>query len=230
MQEEGEMNHRAGGKVCCPRSAVSSPCWELVFLLEVRERNLRQQPSWCHQYKPARCHQYKPARCHQYKPARCHQEEERSVGTAVLPSAGIVMASFFGLDKLVKAARIIKNHGGIRGSLYQLYRVDDLKDGTLVCKDALGNKYYENKQLTLGRDRWVIYHPRYGMDYDGSQVTVEWYGWLHHKTDKPPTEEAPITYSWVSEHTENKTGTEEAYMPYTTTKPKIEAWVPPKCQ
>ncbi|XP_042211916.1 NADH dehydrogenase [ubiquinone] 1 alpha subcomplex subunit 12-like [Homarus americanus] len=140
------------------------------------------------------------------------------------------MASYFGLDKLVKAARLIKNHGGIRGTLYQLYRVDDIKDGTLVGEDANGNKYYENRKLTLGRNRWVIYHPRYGTDYDGSLVPAEWFGWLHHKTDGPPTEVAPTSYAWQSGHQENKTGTEDAYTPYTTTKPKIEAWVPPRRQ
>lgn len=32
------------------------------------------------------------------------------------------MASYFGLDKIFKVFRIIKEHGGIRASLYQLYR------------------------------------------------------------------------------------------------------------
>lgn len=26
------------------------------------------------------------------------------------------------------------------------------------------------------------------MDYDGSQVPAEWFGWLHYKTDLPPNE------------------------------------------
>ncbi|MPC94625.1 hypothetical protein E2C01_089803 [Portunus trituberculatus] len=32
------------------------------------------------------------------------------------------MASYFGIDKIFKALRIMKDHGGIRASLYQLYR------------------------------------------------------------------------------------------------------------
>jgi NADH dehydrogenase (ubiquinone) 1 alpha subcomplex subunit 12 len=28
------------------------------------------------------------------------------------------------------------------------------------------------------------------------------------------------------DHIENKSGTQEAYMPYSTTKPKIQAWDP----
>jgi hypothetical protein len=35
-------------------------------------------------------------------------------------------------------------------------------------------------------------------------------------------------HPWMIDHTENLSGTEDAYMPYSTTKPKIEAWVPPK--
>ncbi|XP_071549967.1 NADH dehydrogenase [ubiquinone] 1 alpha subcomplex subunit 12 [Panulirus ornatus] len=138
------------------------------------------------------------------------------------------MATYFGLDKIAKAFRMIKNYGGIRATLYQLYRTNDLKDGILVGEDALGNKYYENKQLTLGRNRWVIYHPRVGTDYEGSMVPAEWFGWLHHMADKPPTEVPPTSYAWQSGHEENKTGTEDAYMPYSTTKPKIQAWIPPK--
>ncbi|XP_045108038.1 NADH dehydrogenase [ubiquinone] 1 alpha subcomplex subunit 12-like [Portunus trituberculatus] len=138
------------------------------------------------------------------------------------------MASYFGIDKIFKALRIMKDHGGIRASLYQLYRVDDLKDGTLVGEDAMGNKYYENKQLTLGRNRWIIYSPSVGTDYDGSMVPAEWYGWLHHKTDQPPTKVAPTSYGWQSGHQMNVTGTADAYMPYSTTKPKVEAWTPPK--
>ncbi|ROT79204.1 NADH dehydrogenase [ubiquinone] 1 alpha subcomplex subunit 12 [Penaeus vannamei] len=140
------------------------------------------------------------------------------------------MASYFGLEKLFKAAKIIKHHGGIRGALYQLYRVDDLKVGTLVGEDARGNKYYEDPKLMLGRNRWVVYHPSVGTDYDGSMIPAEWFGWLHHKTDKPPTVEAPVSYQWLSGHEENTSGTEKAFMPYSTTKPKIEAWVPPKKQ
>ncbi|KAK4302320.1 hypothetical protein Pmani_023271 [Petrolisthes manimaculis] len=138
------------------------------------------------------------------------------------------MATYFGLDKFVKLFRILRNHGGIRASLYQLYRVDDLKDGVLVGEDVHGNKYYENPNLTLGRNRWVIYSPSVGTDYDGSMIPAEWFGWMHHKTDLPPTEIAPTAYAWQSGHEENTTGTDRAFMPYTTTKPKIEAWVPPK--
>jgi len=37
-----------------------------------------------------------------------------------------------------------------------------------------------------GRNRWVEYADRVYLDYDGSQVPAEWFGWLHYKTDLPP--------------------------------------------
>lgn len=41
---------------------------------------------------------------------------------------------------------------------------------------------------------------------------------------------APTSYGWQSGHADNRTGTEDAYVPYSTTKPKVEAWVPHKRQ
>jgi len=74
-----------------------------------------------------------------------------------------------------------------QGSLYTFYRTDELKNGTVVGTDRNGNTYYENKRYFMGRSRWVIYNDKVYMDYDGSQVAPEWYGWLHYKTDLPPT-------------------------------------------
>ena len=37
--------------------------------------------------------------------------------------------------------------------------------------------------------RWVIYNPKHNVDYDGSMVPAEWFGWLHYKTDKTPIEQ-----------------------------------------
>lgn len=47
-------------------------------------------------------------------------------------------------------------------------------------------------------------------------------------TDTPPSVEPPIQRSWMSDHRENATGTSRRYVPYSTTRPKIEAWTPPK--
>jgi NADH:ubiquinone oxidoreductase subunit len=35
----------------------------------------------------------------------------------------------------------------------------------------------------------VVYNPKYNVDYDGSMVPAEWFGWLHYKTDKTPIDQ-----------------------------------------
>ncbi|KAJ8888971.1 hypothetical protein PR048_008465 [Dryococelus australis] len=109
------------------------------------------------------------------------------------------------------------------------YRFDDAKLGTLVGVDKYGNKYYENNMYFYGRNRWVEYVDKVGMDYDGSQIPAEWFGWMHYKTDLIPTKDPTRPkYSWMLDHTENMSGTRYAYTPYTTTPPKIHPWTPPK--
>ena len=49
--------------------------------------------------------------------------------------------------------------------------------------------------------------------------------------------QAPVKYSWMPDHTPNTSGSSagaatmlgsnNAYVPYSTTKPKVESWVPP---
>ena len=121
-------------------------------------------------------------------------------------------------------------------------------------EDKYGNKYYQNNEYFYGRNRWIIYNAKHGVDYDASMVPAEWFGWLHYKTDKTPVEKAPVNYAWLPDHEANTSGSsagwcllssfrklpicfsgadtlmgsKNAYMPYTTTKPKIEAWVPPR--
>ena len=34
--------------------------------------------------------------------------------------------------------------------------------------------------------RWVVYNKKVHLNYDGSMVPAEWFGWLHYKTDKNP--------------------------------------------
>ncbi|EFN66947.1 Probable NADH dehydrogenase [ubiquinone] 1 alpha subcomplex subunit 12, partial [Camponotus floridanus] len=106
---------------------------------------------------------------------------------------------------------------------------DELKTGTLVGQDKYGNRYYENNMYFVGRNRWVIYADKVGFNYDGSQVPAEWFGWLHYKTDLTPDKDpARPKYKWMLDHQQNLSGTNEAYMPYSTTKPKIEPWQPPQ--
>jgi len=137
------------------------------------------------------------------------------------------LTKWLGLDKLATLGRIIKQNGGIRGSLYTIYRTDDLKDGTLVGTDKFGNEYYQNPRYFYGRDRWVKFNDNVGVEYDGSMIPAEWFGWMHHKTDIPPTEKPPVHYDWMKEHSMNQSGTSHQYVPYSTTKPKIQSWKPP---
>lgn len=107
------------------------------------------------------------------------------------------------------------------------FRMDSVRSGTCVGIDKYGNKYFENKAFFYGRNRWIEYAPKYGLEYDGSQVPAEWYGWLHYKTDLVPDQDpSRPKYKWMSDHTENLSGTPGQYMPYSTTRPKIEAWAP----
>ncbi|XP_071652956.1 probable NADH dehydrogenase [ubiquinone] 1 alpha subcomplex subunit 12 [Temnothorax longispinosus] len=139
------------------------------------------------------------------------------------------MAKLLGLDKVATLFRTVRDHGGIIGSIKTLFRVDELKSGTLVGEDKYGNRYYENNMYFVGRNRWVIYAERVGLNYDGSQVPPEWFGWLHYKTDLPPHKDpSRPKYKWMLDHQQNMSGTNQAYMPYSTTRPKIEPWRPPQ--
>uniref|UniRef100_A0A023FWM0 NADH dehydrogenase [ubiquinone] 1 alpha subcomplex subunit 12 n=1 Tax=Amblyomma parvum TaxID=251391 RepID=A0A023FWM0_AMBPA len=138
------------------------------------------------------------------------------------------MSSFFGFDKIQRFFAIVKHNGGYIRSAFKLWRMDELRMGTLVGVDKLGNKYYEDNRFFFGRNRWVEYADHYYLNYDGSQVPAEWHGWLHYTTDLPPTKAPPLQYKWLAQHTENMSGTKDAYMPYSTVPPKIQPWVPPK--
>ncbi|CAM1299859.1 NDUFA12 (predicted) [Pycnogonum litorale] len=124
--------------------------------------------------------------------------------------------------------QIIKHNGGIWGSLKTVFRTDELRKGTLVGIDKYGNKYYEDKSYFIGRSRFVDYNEDVFVNYDGSQVPAEWHGWLHYSTDVPPTKQQQTKHKWIVNHIENLSGTKHAYVPYSTTKQKIETWIPPK--
>ena len=104
--------------------------------------------------------------------------------------------------------------------------MDDVKYGEYVGEDKYGNKYFQNPNYFYGRNRWVEYNKNVGLEYDGSMIPAEWFGWMHYKTDIPPTEKAPVKYHWMAEHDANPSMTEKAYTPYSTTKPKVESWTP----
>jgi len=76
------------------------------------------------------------------------------------------------------------------GVAYNKARMESVfRKGTLVGTDGNGNKYYENREATYGRTRWVEYPTPPGvwgieLRYDASMVSPEWHGWLHYMHDK----------------------------------------------
>ncbi|XP_058825869.1 probable NADH dehydrogenase [ubiquinone] 1 alpha subcomplex subunit 12 [Topomyia yanbarensis] len=140
-------------------------------------------------------------------------------------------ARYIGLDKLKIALRDYRNSGGLRASLYKLYRMSTLKTGRLVGQDKYGNKYFEDSTQFFGRNRWVEFAEYRGESYDASQIPAEWYGWMHNRTDLLPMQDpSRPKHPWMLDHSENLSGTKCAYMPYSTTKQKIEAWDPKASQ
>merc|ERR1711935_994932 len=117
----------------------------------------------------------------------------------------------------------------IRGPLVRLMRDSYMRYGELQGVDARGNKYYLNNDYPMGRNRWVVYaegnfEQRY--DFDASDIPSEWHRWLHYMTDDAPTEAGvpPIERKFITEHVRNNTGTVDQYVPYTTTRKKVESW------
>ena len=78
--------------------------------------------------------------------------------------------------------------------------------GERVGEDAEGNVYYRSRE---GARRWVIYNG----PAEASRIPPGWHGWMHHRTDVPPTEDAYRPFEWEAPHVQNLTGTPDAYRP-----------------
>ncbi len=76
--------------------------------------------------------------------------------------------------------------------------------GRFVGKDDFGNKYYKSKN----DERWVIYSG----NIDASNITSDWFMWMHHTIDKIP-DQNDKKFVWQKKHMNNKTGSSEAYKP-----------------
>uniref|UniRef100_A0A914BX96 NADH dehydrogenase [ubiquinone] 1 alpha subcomplex subunit 12 n=1 Tax=Acrobeloides nanus TaxID=290746 RepID=A0A914BX96_9BILA len=137
-----------------------------------------------------------------------------------------------GVDKLVKLGRIVKERGGLMASVKEMYLMDNLKSGRLVGKDKFGNLYFEDNSHHIPKNRWVKYPDKVWLDYDPSQIPAEWHRWLHHICDDPPTIDNPvpegdIRKKWLLDHRENNSlDPNLKYVPYSTTRTKIQAWEP----
>jgi NADH dehydrogenase len=92
--------------------------------------------------------------------------------------------------------------------------------GNYVGKDELGNKYYKSRK----NERWVIY----SSDIEATNITSDWFLWIHHTIDKIPVEKDKKKYSWQKKHLKNQTGTENSYKPIKIRKndiqKKYETW------
>ena len=92
--------------------------------------------------------------------------------------------------------------------------------GKLVGLDSNGNKYYQSKK----NERWIVYRDI----VEASQITSEWFLWMHHTINEPPKNEKK-KYLWQKKHLENQTGTSNSYKPNfiskkNKTKNKYETW------
>ena len=104
------------------------------------------------------------------------------------------------------------------------------RKGVKVGDDEFGNVYYQGGVDSEGRTRrWVIYNGY----ADASKIPPGWHGWMHYRTDVPPTDEDYQANDWQLPHQENLTGTAMAYAPAGSLRqaqPKdrrdYEAWTP----
>lgn len=82
--------------------------------------------------------------------------------------------------------------------------------GKRVGQDQFGNIYYEGGTDSEGRTRrWVIYNGQ----ADASAIPPGWHGWIHHRSDVPPSEEDYQPREWEKGHSPNLTGSAAAYRP-----------------
>ncbi|XP_063393801.1 probable NADH dehydrogenase [ubiquinone] 1 alpha subcomplex subunit 12 [Cydia fagiglandana] len=142
------------------------------------------------------------------------------------------LSEYHQISKLKHFFATVRANGGFKNTLYKLWRFDTFKHGCLMGWDVNGNKYYENQRYMIGRSRWVEYAEHYKWEYDGSQVTPEWFGWLHYMTDQVPCcnlikccmRQSDCHNRWLLPPEENMTGTTRQYYPYSTTRQAVAVW------
>jgi NADH:ubiquinone oxidoreductase subunit len=119
------------------------------------------------------------------------------------------------VKKLTYIAKKIKE-SGFMPTLKRFIQTNEVKFGREVGQDQFGNKYFvEDDPEYWGRERWV----EFSKDNEASAVPAEWHSWLHHSSDEMPTDKqsriAQITPTYKKDHSENLTGTDQAYSPPT---------------
>lgn len=89
-------------------------------------------------------------------------------------------------------------------------RLDTWLHGEYVGSDEAGNRYYRSKAgARKPNRRWVVYNGY----AEASKIPPGWHGWMHYRTDVPPTAERYVPREWEKPHVPNLTGTPGAYRP-----------------
>jgi NADH:ubiquinone oxidoreductase subunit len=89
--------------------------------------------------------------------------------------------------------------------------IDIWRRGQFVGEDEQGNKYFEERRPSIeGRRRRYV---KYNGLAEGSRVTPDWHGWMHHTVSEPPTIAPLKRQKWEKDHVPNLTGTVKAYRP-----------------
>ena len=87
--------------------------------------------------------------------------------------------------------------------------------GEDVGTDERGNRYYRSrpgaKPGPNGYERRMVTY--IGGYAEASEIPPGWHGWMHHRTDVPPTHEDYVPYEWQKPFVPNQTGTPNAYRP-----------------
>jgi NADH:ubiquinone oxidoreductase subunit len=87
--------------------------------------------------------------------------------------------------------------------------------GEYVGTDERGNRYYRSRPGSKpgpnGYERRMVTYV--GGYAEASEIPPGWHGWMHYRTNVPPTETDYRAKSWQLPHQPNLTGTPLAYRP-----------------
>jgi NADH:ubiquinone oxidoreductase subunit len=89
-------------------------------------------------------------------------------------------------------------------------RLDTWLHGEYVGSDEAGNRYFRSKPgAKKPNRRWVLYNGY----AEASAIPPGWHGWMHYRTDVPPSEDGYTPLPWEKAHQSNLTGSAAAYRP-----------------